>query len=289
MTGMTRRRFLTEVAACAITGTAISRRAVGQSRGEGLRLARPTPQQLAWQDMELGLFIHFGLFICGSESVPDPNVYNPTTLDTDQWLEAARAMGAEYAVFTAKHGTGFMQWQSDAYPYGLKQTKWRSGKGDVVKEFVESCHKYKIKPGLYACVHFILSERSLTGLTGLGRPIHCLLHPVILSTPKSPFRKPLAETKGTGKVLELGLRQPARIDHVILMEDIAHGERVRKYVVEGLIAGGEWKQLCAGVSIGHKRIQKFDRIEVAKVRFHATESVAEPRIRRMAVYDTRTA
>ena len=82
----------------------------------------------------------------------DVNTYNPAKLDTDQWIGVAKAMGAKYAVFVAKHCTGFLSWQSNAYPYGVKQTSWRGGKGDVVRDFIKSCRKAGIKPGLYASV-----------------------------------------------------------------------------------------------------------------------------------------
>ena len=58
-------------------------------------------------------------------------------------------MGAGYTVFVAKHCTGFISWQSDAYPYGVRQSKWRDGKGDVVADYVASCRKYGIQPGIY--------------------------------------------------------------------------------------------------------------------------------------------
>ena len=120
-------------------------------------LPYPTPEQAAWQDLELGLFYHFDIpvFTDGGEGDwqrqghLDPSVYNPPKLNTDQWLEAAKAMGAGYTVFVAKHCTGFISWQSDAYPYGVRQSKWRNGKGDVVSDYVASCRKYGIKPGLY--------------------------------------------------------------------------------------------------------------------------------------------
>jgi hypothetical protein len=120
-------------------------------------LPRPTPEQAAWQDLELGTFNHFDIatFSDGGEGDwprqghLDPNLYNPTKLNTDQWLEAAKAMGAGYTVFVAKHCTGFIAWQSDAYPYGVRQSKWRDGKGDVVADYVASCRKCGIRPGIY--------------------------------------------------------------------------------------------------------------------------------------------
>jgi len=84
------------------------------------------------------------------ETRPEASVFNPKKLNTDQWMEAAKAMGAKYAVFVAKHGSGFMCWQSDLYPYGMKQSPYKNGQGDIVRDFVNSCRKYGIRPGIYA-------------------------------------------------------------------------------------------------------------------------------------------
>ena len=98
------------------------------------------------------------------------------------------------------------------------------------------------------------------------------------------FANPVGETAGQGDVVELALPTPSRIDHVILMEDITEGERVREYVVEGLLPGGSWQLLCAGSAIGHKRIEEFPSVEVAAVRFRAKAAAATPRIRRLAAF-----
>ena len=75
-------------------------------------LPKPSPRQFAWQECELGMFIDFGMFTFKPSwdwrswtNKPSPNDYNPTKLNTDQWLEAAKSMGAKYAVFVAKHCT----------------------------------------------------------------------------------------------------------------------------------------------------------------------------------------
>jgi alpha-L-fucosidase len=119
----------------------------------------PTQSHLAWQDLEFGMFYHFDIPIYKPgwdwrswQDLPSPDLYQPSKLNTDQWLEAACACGAKYAVFVAKHCSGFCQWQTDIYPYGVKQSSWRNGRGDVVEDFVNSCHKYNIKPGIYASV-----------------------------------------------------------------------------------------------------------------------------------------
>jgi len=124
-------------------------------------LPTPTKAQQVWQDCEIGLLYCFDLPIAAEiytknnthRQRVDPAKYNPVNLDTDQWLAAAKAANAKYALFTATHFSGFMQWQSDAYPYSLKQSPWRDGKGDVVGDFVASCRKADVLPGVFFSTH----------------------------------------------------------------------------------------------------------------------------------------
>jgi len=103
---------------------------------------------------------------------------------------------------------------------------------------------------------------------------------------KRRFGTSVAETTAKGDVVELALAKPATIDHVIVMEDVRRGERVRGYVVEGLV-GDIWRELCKGVIIGHKRIHRFEPVEVSQVRLRCLDSAAEPIIRKLAVYNVR--
>jgi alpha-L-fucosidase len=420
-------------------------------------ISRPSPEQLAWQDMEIGMFFHFDIVTYAPNwdfrtwrNIPPPEVYNPVELDTDQWMEAAKAIGAKYAVFVAKHCSGFLQWQSDLYPYGVKQSKWRNGKGDVVKDFVESCRKYGIKPGIYASVtangflevdnpgivnrgkggnqeiqknYSRICEGMLTelwsrygelteiwfdggamppenggpdmipilkklqpnaivfqgpaanirwignesGVAGypcwatvpdldsqgdhkmlpngdpdgkmwmpgecdvpirnhqwfwapdnenliysldelmemyyksVGRNCNLLLNanpdPSGL-VPEADFKRYVefgkeirrrigsqrAEGKGESDLLELELGELMEIDHAVIMEDIKYGERVRKYVIEALTENKTWQKLCEGISIGHKRIERFGVVKTSRIRLRVTESSARPIIRSFALY-----
>ncbi|GGW48252.1 alpha-L-fucosidase [Arenibacter certesii] len=81
--------------------------------------------------------------------MPDYNIFSPNQLDTNQWVKSAIAMGAKIAILTATHETGFALYQRDVNPYSLKGVKWRDGKGDIVADFVASCKKYGIEPGIY--------------------------------------------------------------------------------------------------------------------------------------------
>ena len=449
---MNRREFLQGIGMASVA--AFGSRGIGSEGGTAgsAVLPRPSVQQAQWQDMELGMFFHFDLPIYKPgwnwrswADRPTPAMYNPAKLDTDQWMEAARAMGAKYAVFVAKHCSGFLQWQSDLYPYGVKQSPWRGGKGDVVRDFVESCHKYGIKPGLYASVtangylevdnpglvnrgkggdpaaqarYVKICEQMLTELWsrygdlfeiwfdggalpvekggpdlvpiyqkyqpqaivfqgpvasirwignergvaaypcwatvphrdnyhGSGDPDGQYWLPgecdvpvrnhdwfwqpdsahklyaldelmdmyyrsvgrncnLLLNANPNPeglvpdadfqryiefgkeirrrFAKPVARTQGQGSTVELKLPGPAVIDHVVLMEDIRHGERIRTYRVEGQTGPDTWRELCAGESVGHKRIEQFEPVEIARLRLRVSESVAEPLVRELAAY-----
>ena len=102
---------------------------------------------------------------------------------------------------------------------------------------------------------------------------------------KRRFGTSLAEISGKGNIVEIPFSQPKTIDHVILMEQITKGERVREYIIEGKV-GDQWQKIGDGSCIGHKRIQKITPIEVSAVRLRIVKSVGEPIIRKLAVYNT---
>ena len=405
------------------------------------KLSRPTPEQAAWQDLELGMFIHFGP--ATYEDIEEDNLsarldqINPDKLDTDQWVQAAKDMGAGYIMFVAKHSGGFCAWQTDTTTYGIKNTPWRGGKGDILADLSASCRKQGVKLGVYispsdrhfgagtagSCAnaqeqekynkiyrqqlteiltrygdmievwfdgslvvpvgdilqkhapraqvfqgphatirwvgneegwapypawnavplakarsgiataadgtpngdawlpnecdtkycaswhwktHYAGSLRSLDDLMKLyyntvGHGAVLLLNHAPDRTGLIPeaemrrgrefgaeirrrFGKSVAETSGRGQTLELALPKPTRIDHVIVMENILEGERVREYVMEGFV-GEQWKELCRGSAIGHKKIDAFGPLEVSRVRLRVVQSAAEPMIRKLAAYN----
>jgi alpha-L-fucosidase len=101
---------------------------------------------------------------------------------------------------------------------------------------------------------------------------------------KRRFGNPLATTSGQGTTIELPLKESTPIDHVMIAEEISQGERIRGYRVEGLDATGVWQTLCEGVSVGHKRIVKFDSKRIDRVRLQLTKSAASPLVRELSVY-----
>lgn len=425
--------------------------------------ALPTASHLEWADAEIGVIIHYDINVFAPETfryndaatLPDLKIFNPSRLNTDQWLEAARAAGAKYAVLVTKHGTGFTLWPSKANGYHVGNTPWRNGKGDIVADFIRSCQKYNIKPGFYYNTNFntyygagykpfptaekqqeynemvlqqltelwtqygklleiwfdggimvdekggiagrvaglirehqpqavlfqgpanssnlirwvgnedgrapyphwsradattasggVVEIKDLHGdpngkiwtpgeadfpnrkksawnggwlwhagqephifsadelvdryYTSVGRNANMLIGMVIDTTGLFPepdyrefaafgkeikrrFSSPLARTSGTGSVITLKLPDAVAINHVIIMEDLAKGERIRKYTVEARI-GKRWQPLCEGISVGHKRIQQFDTVTTDRVRLRITASDGTPLIRELSVY-----
>jgi len=420
-------------------------------------LPRPTAQQARWQDYEIGVFYHYDVnaFLPGwnhrmYDNFPKSEIFNPTNLSVRQWMEVPKALGAKYAILTATHGSGFMLWQSDAYAYGLKQSPWRNGKGDIVQEFVDNCRKVGVDPGLYChmrvngwwqadhpgfinrgkggddvlqakyaaakikqaeelwgnygrlaeiwfdggmpaptagydvlplakklqpkavvngggncpveTIRWIGGESGRTSYpcwaTGDGifdakrgspagtnwcpgeadvdmlggswmwqpdsdAKLHSLKQlmeiyygsvgnncNLLINAAPGPdglipeaqlkrfqefgaeirrrFGKSLAETSGQGARLELKLPKPHTIDHVMVMEKITGGERVREYVIDGMV-DGQWQKIGAGTCVGHKRIERITPVIVTAVRLNVIKSIGTPLIRKLAVYDTGTA
>lgn len=446
---MNRRELLYQFAATSAANATMLRTQRRFSAALGPRagaLAHPSPQQEAWQDLEVGMFVHFAPNTwqnVESDNLSTPLAeINPVKLNTDQWAETAVALGARYIVFVAKHQGGFCMWQTQTTDYGIRNTPWKDGKGDVLAEVAASCRKHGLKLGVYVCprddqfgaatggvcktpalqakydaiyrrqwtevlsrygpiveawfdgssvtpvgdileryqpqaivfqgpqatIRWVGNEDGFapypcwngcdaddaktgtaTALDGdpngsvwlpnevdvsirrpdwfwhtdnakevltvdqllsiyyrsVGRGAQLLLNiPAnrdgLLPEPdcgtaaafgkeiERRFSRPVASTHGSGSSIVLTLDRPARIDTVVLEEDIALGERVRAYRLEGH-AGGAWKILGAGSAIGHKRIQPVEAEVVSAVRLIVTEAAKEPAMRTLAVYDTQAA
>lgn len=432
----TRRQFMVMGAATPLV-VAFSAKAASPAGSRPM----PTPEQVAWHDAEIGMFFHWDIHVQrhtvdgkpralpeGATNVP-ASFFNPERLDTDQWMEAVKALGAKYAILTAKHGSGFMHWQSNAYDYGMRQAAYRDGRGDVVKMFVESCRKAGIKPGLYlsfdnnhymrvgrfkakdaealanykrvcvqmasevwgnygdlfeiwidgglppkewdldlrplieryqprtivfgadkvrhpltwaeneegfarypawsvrngiwcptecpvplqrhykwfwtpGCQAFNRSYEELVAMYyhTVGRNANLLLgatpgpdgaipqHDIDLYTAvgkgiNARFGKPIGTVSGEGDSVTLTLPTVSEVNQMSVREDIGRGgERIRAYLVEGHMPDGAWMPLCAGTSVGHCRIDMFEKTAVSALRFTALRSDDKPLIRDFKAY-----
>jgi alpha-L-fucosidase len=114
---------------------------------------RPSARQLEWQRTEFYGFIHFGVntmtdreWGLGHE---DPAIFDPASLDADQWVRAMKAAGMRGVILTCKHHDGFGLWPSAVSSHTVAASPWRGGRGDLVAEVAEAARSHGLKFGVY--------------------------------------------------------------------------------------------------------------------------------------------
>ena len=141
---MDRREFLAAAAAAALVST-----------GRSVAAPRPVPSraQLDWQRDALAMFLHFGVNTFTDREWGDgresPSIFAPTRLDARQWARSAKSAGFRAMILTAKHHDGFCLWPSATTQHSVAASPFRSGSGDVVREFVDACRAEGLRAGVY--------------------------------------------------------------------------------------------------------------------------------------------
>src|SRR5262245_53257837 len=114
---------------------------------------KPTSLQVEWQKKETTAFLHFTINTYTDkewgEGTEDPKIFNPAKLDARQWIKALKNAGFKMAIITAKHHDGFCLWPTKTTEHSVKNSPWKNGKGDVVKEVADACREFGVEFGFY--------------------------------------------------------------------------------------------------------------------------------------------
>jgi alpha-L-fucosidase len=117
----------------------------------------PNARQIEWYHREMIAFFHFGMNTFTNDNEgdgkADPKMFNPTALNCKQWMSVLKRAGIPCAILVAKHADGFCNWPSAHTDYSVKNSGWKGGRGDVVKEFTDACKTSGIKAAIYLGPH----------------------------------------------------------------------------------------------------------------------------------------
>ncbi len=116
-------------------------------------LPKPTPRQLVWQQWETTAFLHFTVNTFTDKEWGDgtesPKIFNPTNFDARKIVQTLKETGFKLVIITAKHHDGFCLWQSKMTEHSVKNSPYKDGKGDIVKELADACKEFGLKFGVY--------------------------------------------------------------------------------------------------------------------------------------------
>lgn len=183
------------------------------------QLAVPSPIQYKWHEQERIMFVCLDPATWqgreyDNHSVPLERIH-PWKLDTDQWCEVALSWGAKEILFVAKHTGGFCWWQTETTDYGIRNTPYKGGKGDVLKELSESCKKYGLSLGIYVYPGDETWGAGI-GSGGLTRD------PALQESYNKIFRQQLKETLANyGEVMEVWFDGSCKIEVSDILERYA--------------------------------------------------------------------
>lgn len=115
--------------------------------------ALPTDRQIEHLKMGRKAFFHFGvntfIDVEWGNGTETEQLFNPTDIDIRSWIRNIKAAGFELAIITAKHHDGFCLWPSKYTEHSVKNSPYKNGKGDIIREFTDACHEFNMKVGVY--------------------------------------------------------------------------------------------------------------------------------------------
>jgi alpha-L-fucosidase len=114
---------------------------------------KPSPQQVSWQQLETTAFLHFTVNTFTDKEWGDgtesPAIFDPIEFDAQKIVQTLKETGFKMAIITAKHHDGFCLWPTQFTEHSVKNSPYKSGKGDIVGELAKACKKFGLRFGVY--------------------------------------------------------------------------------------------------------------------------------------------
>ena len=283
----------------------------------------PSERQLAYQSLGFYAFIHFSVNTFtdkewGDGTEPE-SIFNPSELDAEQWVSAVRDAGMKGLILTCKHHDGFCLWQTDTTEHCVRNSPYRNGRGDVVKEVSDACKKYGIRI-YYSSVggnamlllnippdrRGLFHENDVRRLQEIGaylkktfavnlaetaafqsdsddgvHLIENVRHDGILTLDSEDYFKTADGTETA--TIDIRFGKPVAVSHVVLKENIAKSQRVEEFYIDAF-AAGKASEIYAGTVIGYQKIAHFTPVVTDRVRIRITKSRISPTLAFIGVY-----